>query len=65
MPSILAKPRSALREFLSKEASGGILLMVAAAIALLIANSPLAPAYFELLHAQLGPMSLSTGSMTA
>ena len=33
--------------------------MVAAAIALLIANSPLAPAYFALLHAQLGPMSLS------
>ena len=59
MPSILAKPRSALREFLSKEASGGILLMVAAAIALLIANSPLAPDYFALLHTQLGPMSLS------
>ena len=58
MPPILSKPRSALREFLQKEASGGILLMGAAALALVIANSPLAGGYFDLLHTKLGPMSV-------
>jgi NhaA family Na+:H+ antiporter len=33
--------------------------MAAAALALVVANSPLAPAYFEVLHAYLGPLSLS------
>lgn len=37
---------------------GGILLMAAAAIALVIANSPVAPAYFETLHAYVGPLSI-------
>ena len=36
----------------------GLLLMVAAGLALLAANSPLAPAYFGALHARLGPLSL-------
>ncbi|WP_265587145.1 Na+/H+ antiporter NhaA [Sphingomicrobium arenosum] len=35
----------ALRDFLQKESAGGILLMVAAALAVVVANSPLAPLY--------------------
>ncbi len=58
MNHILAKPRSALREFLANEASGGLLLMGAAAIALVLANSPAAPAYFELLGTKIGPLTV-------
>jgi Na+:H+ antiporter, NhaA family len=47
-----------LREFLRNEAAGGLLLMAAAALALIVANSPLATNYFALLHAKLGPLSL-------
>ena len=48
----------ALREFLESEASGGLILMAAAAAALAVANSALAPAYFGALEAKLGPLSL-------
>ncbi len=58
MTNFLAKPRSALRDFLRDEASGGMLLMAAAALALIIANSPAAATYFHILHLPLGPMSL-------
>ncbi len=50
------RPRSALRAFLRSEAAGGILLMVAAALAMLIANSPLAWTYFHALHLETGPV---------
>jgi NhaA family Na+:H+ antiporter len=50
---------SIFREFLDSEASGGIVLMVAAVIALLVANSPLSTYYFDALHAYVGPLSLS------
>lgn len=53
------RPISALREFLDGEASGGLVLMGAAVLALLVANSPLSHAYFELLHTYLGPLSVS------
>jgi NhaA family Na+:H+ antiporter len=46
-----SRPISVLREFLDSGASGGILLMVAAALALILANSPLSATYFALLHA--------------
>ena len=49
---------STLRAFLTSEASGGVLLMAAAALALAIANSPWAPFYFAALHADLGPLAL-------
>lgn len=52
------QPRSALREFLESEASGGVLLMIAAALAMIVANSPWAGAYFHTLHAKIGPLSL-------
>ncbi|WP_395455412.1 Na+/H+ antiporter NhaA [Azospirillum melinis] len=42
---------SVFREFLESEASGGLLLMGAAAAALAVANSPLSDLYFQSLHA--------------
>ncbi|MER9429232.1 Na+/H+ antiporter NhaA [Mesorhizobium sp. M0408] len=50
---------SMLREFLDSEAAGGLVLMAAAALALIVANSPLGEAYFSALHAYLGPLSVS------
>lgn len=47
-----------LREFLRNEASGGLLLMGAAALAMIVANSPLAASYQAALHIKLGPLSL-------
>ncbi len=55
---ILAKPKSALREFLTSEVSGGMLLLGAALLALLVANSPFALAYGYVLDLQVGPMSI-------
>jgi len=49
---------SALRAFLESEAAGGLVLIAAAAIALALANSMLAPTYFGLLEAKLGPLSV-------
>jgi Na+:H+ antiporter, NhaA family len=54
----LEKPRSALREFLDSEASGGLMLMAAAALALIAANSPVAPLYFGWRDLVIGPMSM-------
>ena len=58
MIRVLAKPRSMLREFLKNEASGGLLLIAAATLAMVIANSPLASPYFALLNMKAGPLSL-------
>lgn len=44
---------AALKDFLKQESAGGIVLMAAAALALIVANSPLAPAYFGTLATQL------------
>ncbi len=52
------RPTSILRQFLEGEASGGIVLMGAAALALIVANSPLGPGYESALHAKLGPLSV-------
>jgi Na+:H+ antiporter, NhaA family len=46
---------SALRAFLASEAAGGILLMGAAALALIVANSGLSNLYHGLLHAEIAP----------
>ncbi|TGV52048.1 Na+/H+ antiporter NhaA [bacterium M00.F.Ca.ET.141.01.1.1] len=53
------RPVSVFREFLDSEAAGGVILMVAAALALIVANSPLGETYFAVLHAYLGPLSVS------
>lgn len=51
-------PLSAMRRFLDAQASSGIVLVVAALIALLIANSPIGEDFDVLLHAYVGPLSL-------
>src|SRR3954464_245313 len=57
-----AAPLVALRAFLKLESAGGILLLVAAALALVLYNSPLAETYRSVLelHAgvTLGPLGL-------
>ena len=50
--------RSVLRSLLQSEANSGLVLIAAAAAALMIANSALASAYFEILHAYVGPLSV-------
>ena len=52
------RPTSMLRTFLDGSASGGLVLMAAAACALVVANSPLAAGYFAALHGYVGPLSL-------
>lgn len=49
---------SVLREFLQSGAAGGLLLMGAALLALIVANSPLAESYFHLLHTPLGGLDV-------
>jgi NhaA family Na+:H+ antiporter len=53
------RPLSILREFLDNSASGGLILMAAAALAIIAANSPLAGIYFSALSAYVGPLSVS------
>ncbi len=43
---------------MASEAAGGIILMVVAALALIIANSPLSQTYFDLLHRYVGGLSV-------
>lgn len=45
--------RSALRDFLHSEVAGGVLLMAAAALAMIIANTPLYDFYHEIFHHEL------------
>jgi NhaA family Na+:H+ antiporter len=49
---------STLRRFLDSEAAGGLILMAVAALAILVANSPLSGAYFAAMRAYLGPLSV-------
>jgi NhaA family Na+:H+ antiporter len=56
---------SALRDILKSEAAGGILMMLAAAIAMIVANSPLYDMYHHFLHEIKGPtLSAKLGPMT-
>ncbi|HYW15697.1 MAG TPA: Na+/H+ antiporter NhaA [Allosphingosinicella sp.] len=66
MAEPVARPRSALRDFLDSEAAGGLMLMGAAALALVVANSPLGHFYHDLLHAPAGPvLTEKIGPMSA
>lgn len=47
-----------LKNLVRSEAAGGVLLMLAAALAMLVANSPLAEVYFKGLAAHVGPLTL-------
>jgi NhaA family Na+:H+ antiporter len=49
---------SILRGFLREESAGGIILMICAALALIVANSPLATTYFDVLHVYVGGLSV-------
>ena len=55
----LTKPP--LREFLDRESSGGVLILIFAALGLLVANSPLSDSYFSFLSVdfQIGQGSLA------
>jgi NhaA family Na+:H+ antiporter len=52
------RPISILRSFMDSEASGGLILMAAAVLALVVANSALAPVYFGVLGSYVGPLSV-------
>jgi NhaA family Na+:H+ antiporter len=52
------RPANALQAFLQGETAGGVLLIAAAALALVVANSPLGPTYQAALHFHLGRLSL-------
>jgi Na+:H+ antiporter, NhaA family len=54
-PAMITK---AIRQFIDNEAAGGIVLMAVALLSLIIANSPLANAYFDTLHIYIGPLSV-------
>jgi NhaA family Na+:H+ antiporter len=54
----LRRPLSVLRQFFASTAAGGLVLMAAAALALIVANSPLAAGYFAALEGYLGPLSI-------
>ncbi|MBN8816484.1 MAG: Na+/H+ antiporter NhaA [Sphingomonas sp.] len=57
--------RSTLRDFLHDEAAGGIVLIAAALLAMVAANSPLAHDYEHLLHLKTGPtLAPALGPMT-
>ncbi len=59
IPTKTLRPLSVLRAFLDNTASGGLILMGAAALAILVANSPLASTYFGVLSTYVGPLSVS------
>ena len=52
------RTNATLRQFLDNEASGGLVLMAVAVLAIITANSPFAATYFAALHAYIGPLSL-------
>ncbi|HEX2814179.1 MAG TPA: Na+/H+ antiporter NhaA [Sphingopyxis sp.] len=57
--------RSVLRDFLASESAGGILLIFAAILAMIVANSALSESYHHLVHAETGPtLSDKLGPMT-
>lgn len=56
--NVRTRPPSVLRSLLKSEAGGGLVLMAAAALALIIANSPLADTYFDVLKTYVGPLNV-------
>ncbi|WP_062210690.1 Na+/H+ antiporter NhaA [Aureimonas sp. AU12] len=57
-PAPQPRKRSLLRAFVENAAFGGIILMAAATLALVVANSPWGTAYFDTLHADVGGLSV-------
>ncbi|HWV12886.1 MAG TPA: Na+/H+ antiporter NhaA [Sphingobium sp.] len=58
VPPLLNRPLSMMRAFLAAEAAGGIILIGAAALGMIIANSALSTTYFHMLHVEIGGLSL-------
>ncbi|WP_184258791.1 Na+/H+ antiporter NhaA [Rhodopseudomonas rhenobacensis] len=56
--SIIYRPVAELRDFLRGETAGGVILIVSGALAMLAANSALAPLYLETLATYLGGLSV-------
>jgi len=52
------RSRALLHAFLASEAAGGLVLMAAAALAMIVANSQLSHGYFETLHAHAGALTV-------
>ena len=50
---------NAIRKFLQLESAGGIILIIAAAIAMMVANSPLGATYTTALHTYIAGLSVS------
>ena len=47
-----------IKAFIQSESSGGIMLLLAAILGVITANSPLSEQYFSLMHVYLGPMDI-------
>ena len=58
VPPLITRPLSMMRAFLAAEAAGGIILITAAALGMLVANSALSADYFHTLHIDLAGLSL-------
>ncbi len=52
------RPITAIRKLLQTEAAGGYVLMVAAALAMIVANSPLSASYTDILHHYVAGLSV-------
>ncbi len=56
--ALLSQPSSLLHKILASETAGGLILIATAAIALVVANSPLGSDYFHILHVYAGPLTV-------
>ncbi|MGA7437030.1 MAG: Na+/H+ antiporter NhaA [Luteibacter sp.] len=56
--TLIWRPLRRVADFMSGSATGGLVLMGTAVLAIIVANSPLAPNYFAGLHAEIGPLSV-------
>ena len=58
LPAMFRRPLAPLADFLRSEAAGGTALIVAAIVALVVANSGAGDAYRAVLHQSVGPLPL-------
>jgi NhaA family Na+:H+ antiporter len=57
LKTLIWRPFQRLVDFASGSATGGLVLMAAALLAIIVANSTLGPLYFDLLNRHMGPLS--------